>query len=514
MNATVPMATGEIVLISDANSMYAADSLRKIARNFADPAVGCVTGEERRVATADGAGLGESLYCRFDNWIKRLEGQVGSMVMVNGGFVAIRRELYPALDPRLNFDLVWAPLLQLRGYRTVYEPEAVSVETYPLDAAGDFRRRVRTVMQAFYSYLAVPQALNPLRTGWYAVRLFSHRFARWFVLPALAVALLANLALAANVALAGSAPLYLGLLIAQLVCYAAALAGWLLDRAGRRFLPFYIPYYFVYVHAAAFTGVVRALTGRRGAGRRVASWKPTERLVTLRARAGRSTGKQAPGRWSGYDARHFGGPTGQRVLDRDLATLDLLLGAQDSVVLDIPCGTGILAQQLSSDRRQVVACDASPTMLEMVAQRAPQVRREQCDIRSLPFPDSSFDATITMRLFQHLPFDDVVSALRELQRVIKPGGRVIFDTFGWSPRNLPVLRKILKGEMITWSWSQIEDALSQAELSLVRRRSCYLFSPIAYRKLPLWFARSLDLVERAVPQRFLLRTFWSCTKSQ
>jgi cellulose synthase/poly-beta-1,6-N-acetylglucosamine synthase-like glycosyltransferase len=268
MNATVPLATGEIILISDANSMYATDALRQMTCNFADPRVGCVTGEERRVATAEGAGLGESLYCRLDNWIKRLEGRVGSMVMVNGGFVAIRRELYPKLDPRLNFDLVWAPLLQLRGYRTVYEPEAVSVETYPLDSTGDFRRRTRTVMQAFYSYLAVPQALNPLRTGWYAVRLLSHRFVRWFVLPALAVALLAN------AGLAGAGPFYLGLLIVQLACYAAALAGWLLDRAGRRFLPFYIPYYFVYVHTAAFAGVCKAL-----AGRRVTSWTPTERTV-------------------------------------------------------------------------------------------------------------------------------------------------------------------------------------------------------------------------------------------
>jgi cellulose synthase/poly-beta-1,6-N-acetylglucosamine synthase-like glycosyltransferase len=268
MNATVPLATGEIILISDANSMYGTDALRKMTRNFADPRVGCVTGEERRVATAEGAGLGESLYCRLDNWIKRLEGQVGSMVMVNGGFVAIRRELYPKLDPRLNFDLVWAPLLQLQGYRTVYEPEAVSVETYPLDSAGDFRRRTRTVMQAFYSYLAVPQALNPLRTGWYAVRLLSHRFARWFVAPALAVALVAN------AGLAGAGPVYRILFIVQVACYAAALAGWLLDRAGQRFLPFYVPYYFVYVHTAAFAGVCKAL-----AGRRVSSWTPTERTV-------------------------------------------------------------------------------------------------------------------------------------------------------------------------------------------------------------------------------------------
>jgi cellulose synthase/poly-beta-1,6-N-acetylglucosamine synthase-like glycosyltransferase len=266
MNATVPMTSGEIVVISDADSAYAPDALRKLVRNFADPQVGAVTGEERRVAAADGTGMGEGLYCRLDNLIKRLEGRIGSMVMVNGGFVAIRRELYPFLDPHFNFDLVWAPWLRLQGYRTAYEPEAVSVETYPLDSGGDFRRRIRTVLQAFYSYLSVPAALNPFRVGWYAVELFSHRFSRWFVLPCLLVAL------AANAVLESQGLFYRGLLIAQLACYACALIGWLLDRAGKRPLPFYTPYYFVYIHLAAFVAVLQAVFGRR-----VASWAPTER---------------------------------------------------------------------------------------------------------------------------------------------------------------------------------------------------------------------------------------------
>ena len=263
MNVTVPLATGEIILISDANSTYAPDALRKLVRNFADPAVGAVTGEERRVDAEGDGGLGESLYCRLDNLIKRLEGQTGSMVMVNGGFVAIRKELYPTLDPSLNFDLVWAPLLKLQGFRTAYEPEAVSIETYPLDAGSDFRRRVRTVLQAFYSYLSVRAALNPLRTGWFAVRLISHRFTRWFVFPWLVVALVAN----AAVALAG--PLWLGLLFVQILCYAMAAVGWLLDRIGKRVRVFYLPYYFVYVHLAALIGVAMA-----AAGRRVSSWVP------------------------------------------------------------------------------------------------------------------------------------------------------------------------------------------------------------------------------------------------
>ncbi len=268
LNATVPLATGEVVVVSDADSTYAPDAIRKLVRNFADPEVGAVTGEERRVAAASGEGLGESLYVRLDNRIKRLEGQLGSAVMVNGGFFAVRRSLYPAIDPHLTHDAVVPSLLTLAGYRTAYEPEAISIEAYPLDAAGDFRRRVRTVLQAFSSYLSVPQALNPLRTGWYAVKLVSHRFSRWFVFPCLVVALVAN------GALASTGPPYGGLLAAQLICYGLALAGWLLDRSARRVRACYIPYYFVYVHLAAFIGVVQAMLGKR-----VATWTPTERRV-------------------------------------------------------------------------------------------------------------------------------------------------------------------------------------------------------------------------------------------
>ena len=86
------------------------------------------------------------------------------------------------------------------------------------------------------------------------------------MLPWLAVALIANLALASE------GILYLGLLSAQLVCYGLALIGWLLDRAGKQVRLFYFPYYFVYIHLAAFVAVLQATLGRRGA-----TWTPTVR---------------------------------------------------------------------------------------------------------------------------------------------------------------------------------------------------------------------------------------------
>lgn len=274
LRAAEPQMTTDIVLFSDADSDYAPDALAKLVRHFGDPAVGAVSGHETRVpSAATGKGKGEGLYVRLDNAIKALEGRVGSQVMVNGGFFAIRRSLLPTVPDHLTHDAVVPALLYLQGYRTAYEPDAHSTEVYALDSSSDFRRRVRTILQASQSYWHVRAALNPLRTGFYALQIWSHRFLRWLVLPLLAVVLVASLWLAPR------SPFYAAAAVLQAVCYALALGGWALDRRGRRPAPLYFPFYFLYVHAAALSALVLAVRGKT-----MATWRPTQRETRGQAR--------------------------------------------------------------------------------------------------------------------------------------------------------------------------------------------------------------------------------------
>lgn len=267
LRAAEPQMTTDIVLFSDADSDYEPDALAKMVRHFADPRVGAVSGHETRVPSAvTGKGRGEGFYVRLDNAIKALEGRVGSQVMVNGGFFAIRRALLPHVPDHLTHDAVVPPALRLQGYRTAYEPEAHSTEVYGLDSGSDFRRRVRTILQASQSYLYVRAALNPLRTGFYALQIWSHRFLRWLVLPLLAIVLAASLWLAPRF------PFYAACAVLQGICYALALGGWALDRRGRRPAPLYFPFYFLYVHAAALNALVLAARGKT-----MATWRPTQR---------------------------------------------------------------------------------------------------------------------------------------------------------------------------------------------------------------------------------------------
>jgi cellulose synthase/poly-beta-1,6-N-acetylglucosamine synthase-like glycosyltransferase len=269
LRAAEPQIRGELVLFSDADSMYQPDALRKLVQHFGDPKVGAVSGHEiRRPAAASGQGKGEGLYCRYDNWIKELEGKVGSQIMVNGGFFMARRALLPPVPDHLNHDGILPYTLALQGYRTAYEPDAISYETYGLDSGEDWHRRVRTVLQSVHIFFYMRAALNPLRTGFYAVQIWSHRVCRYLIIPVLAVALVTNALLVNRGAVYGV------LLALQLAAYSLATIGLTLDRLGWRPALFYFPFYFLLLHAAAFWAVLLALGGKQ-----MATWHPTRREI-------------------------------------------------------------------------------------------------------------------------------------------------------------------------------------------------------------------------------------------
>jgi SAM-dependent methyltransferase len=94
-------------------------------------------------------------------------------------------------------------------------------------------------------------------------------------------------------------------------------------------------------------------------------------------------------------------------------------------VLDVACGTGILARRLASltgSSQSIVGLDLTPGMLEVARRVAPAIHWQQGSAEDLPFTDGSFDAVVSQ--FGLMFFSDRVQALRELLRVLVPGGRL------------------------------------------------------------------------------------------
>jgi cellulose synthase/poly-beta-1,6-N-acetylglucosamine synthase-like glycosyltransferase len=178
LNAAFPELTGEIVLLSDANTEMDPQSARKLVRWFNDPGIGVVCG--RLILTDPQTGRNaDSLYWKYETFLKTCEGRLGALLGVNGGIYAIRRELYIPIPPTTIDDFIMPLLTKLKtGCAIVYDREAKASEETPPDLGSEFRRRSRYSAGGLQSIRLLWQLLDP-RWGWVAFAFFSHKILRW-----------------------------------------------------------------------------------------------------------------------------------------------------------------------------------------------------------------------------------------------------------------------------------------------------------------------------------------------
>jgi len=103
--------------------------------------------------------------------------------------------------------------------------------------------------------------------------------------------------------------------------------------------------------------------------------------------------------------------------------VELARVAPGSRALDVATGTGDLAVALREAGAEVVGCDFSEEMLERARRKEPAARFEWADALNLPYEDDSFDAATVG--FGARNFSDLSRGLREMARVVRPGGRVV-----------------------------------------------------------------------------------------
>ena len=263
LNRLAQAARGEILVFSDANTMYDPQALQRLVAWFTDPRVGCVSGRLRLVSPdANPGGRGEGLYWRYETTLKRLESAAGALIGANGAIYAIRRELFvPIPRGTVNDDFLLSVKVLEQGYRSLYEPGAEATEETAPSLAGEYRRHLRDAAGHFQVLSLTWRLLNPLR-GRVAFGYFSHRVIRWFAPFLLGAMLLASAFLADE-------PLYRTMLLAQVSGYGLALLGYMGMRLKMRIGPLYVPLYAVMLHLALLVGLLRHLTHRQSA-----TWTP------------------------------------------------------------------------------------------------------------------------------------------------------------------------------------------------------------------------------------------------
>jgi cellulose synthase/poly-beta-1,6-N-acetylglucosamine synthase-like glycosyltransferase len=255
-NQAARISTGEIILFSDATTRYELDTVRKVVRGFADPAVGCVTGRVVYVdpgATAVGRGMRS--YWGYESFLRQCESLCGGLIGVCGCLYAVRRRNYRPLANDMCSDFVIASDIHLQGLKAVYEPEAVATELTNGRGRDEFRMRVRIAEQTVSSLSRYRQILNPFRHGIFAFQMLCHKVLRYTV-PAWLVVLFVS-----NLLVLNAGPVYRMALAAQSAFYLLALGGWVLERLGIKQGLLGVPYYFVLSNAAVVWGFIKFARG-------------------------------------------------------------------------------------------------------------------------------------------------------------------------------------------------------------------------------------------------------------
>ena len=263
-NAAVAKARGDIIVFSDATSLYEADALRKIVRNFADPTVGCVGGRLIYVDAGDtGIGRGARSYWGYETFLKRQESRAGSLIGVSGCLYAVRKSAYVPLEDDACSDFIIATKIVEQGLRTVYEPDAICREETNQRHDHELRMRVRVIGQTFADLWRCRAMLNPFRSGLYGFQMLSHKLMRYFI-PLFLVVLFATLA-----ALMPISSFYRMLFVAQSLGYVCGAICWLLKGLGVRSRVLALPHYFVLANVASVIAMFQFLRGER-----YARWEP------------------------------------------------------------------------------------------------------------------------------------------------------------------------------------------------------------------------------------------------
>jgi cellulose synthase/poly-beta-1,6-N-acetylglucosamine synthase-like glycosyltransferase len=255
LNIAVRAAKGEILVLTDARQLIAPDAVRQLVANFADPKVGCVSGElilGQPANTESESGVG--LYWRMEKKIRQWESASGSVVGATGALYAVRRELVVPLPPGTLLDDVYLPLHVIRqAKRVVFEPRA---RAYDATAAAhqEFRRKVRTLTGNYQLLRLAPWLLtgaNPVR-----FEFVCHKLLRLLVPFALAGALVSS-ALLAGI-------LYALASLVQFVFYGSAVLSVFRSRLGVVSRLAHVSLAFLVLNMAAAVAFFYFVSGKKG----------------------------------------------------------------------------------------------------------------------------------------------------------------------------------------------------------------------------------------------------------
>ena len=266
-NMALEQIKADIVLFTDASTLFEKNTLNNLRQRLANPLVGCVSTVDRVHGDDPTLTEQEGLYVRYEMLLRKFESDLGILVGASGSGYACKRELAKPIPGKLTRDM-FTPLFAWQcGYFALSDEESVCyVKTQP-NPANEYMRKVRTITGGYDTLWAMKGLLNPFKYGLIAFALISHKLLRWLG----GVFLVGIVIVTAAIGFIEDKGLMQGVFMIELLfigLFFVKYFGWM--EINNRY--FNSLYYFVMANMAALHALYNSLMGKSAV-----TWEPTTR---------------------------------------------------------------------------------------------------------------------------------------------------------------------------------------------------------------------------------------------
>lgn len=273
LNRALLLATGEIFVISDADTLANPNTLQELVINFSDKEVGCVIAQTRMLTADNKSNESGGLYWKYESLIRQSESHLHSTVAATGHFMGIRKSiLRPIPQDIILDDFYLATETMQQGLRVISEPKATIWERPTTSMEDEVNRRRRMTAGRYQILFMWKKYLSKLPVL-LKLQVISHKFLRLAIPHFMILALISNILL--YIAFRSSTPqtatiaqqVTIFTLFLQMLFYFMALTGWYLskkiNKKSKLIKMWSIPYFLCATNFASILGLFWYLSGKR-----------------------------------------------------------------------------------------------------------------------------------------------------------------------------------------------------------------------------------------------------------
>ncbi|MBI9030969.1 glycosyltransferase [bacterium] len=259
-NMVEPDLNCDYVLSTDANSIFYPDSVKFLVRTIlSDKRIGLVTGQLKYI-TKSGHSSGEGAYWKYENFIKKCESKLRSIIVANGSIFLIKRDLFTQINPISADDFERTLITLKEKHIAKYEPRALVEEEVSEESKEEFRRKIRIIAGEWDAVRRHKVLFNPFTNFYTFFTLGSHKILRWIFFAFVFLLIVSNVILALSMN-----KLYLIILVLQIVFYLIGSLDFIIKNGNSLKKITKLPGYFMIMILSSLLAFIRFVSGKQQA---------------------------------------------------------------------------------------------------------------------------------------------------------------------------------------------------------------------------------------------------------